>query len=183
MEIRNATLSDAKRILEIYAYYVNNTAITFENQTPSLDEFKTRMQNTMKKYPYIVISDNEKIIGYAYAGAFNPRAAYDWACELSIYIDKEYCKKGAGRALYEELEERLGKMGILNLYACIAYPEKDDEYLTSNSADFHNHLGFTIVGKFHNCGYKLGRWYNMIWMEKIIGEHTQNPPKVEPLKI
>ncbi len=60
---------------------------------------------------------------------------------------------------------------ILNLYACIGYPEQEDEYLTTNSADFHSHLGFVKVGEFHQCGYKFGRWYHMIWMEKIIGEH------------
>ena len=71
-------------------------------------------------------------------------------------------------------------MGILNLYACIGVPEgEEDEYLTNNSADFHAHLGFTEVGRFRNCGSKFGRWYTMIWMEKIIGEHTEN---IEPVR-
>ena len=82
-----------------------------------------------------------------------------------------------GRKIYEALEKSLHDMGILNLYACISYPEKDDEYLTTNSADFHEHLGFVKVGEFHKCGYKFNRWYDMIWMEKIIGKHSniQNP--------
>ena len=63
-------------------------------------------------------------------------------------------------------------MGILNLYACIASPIEEDEYLTANSEQFHAHLGFEKVGEFHRCGYKYGRWYNMIWMEKIIGKHA-----------
>lgn len=83
-----------------------------------------------------------------------------------------------GRRLYEALEEKLRKMGILNLYACIAYPETEDEYLTTNSADFHAHLGYTKVGKFQKCGYKFGRWYNMIWMEKLIGEHKNQQAPV-----
>lgn len=58
-------------------------------------------------------------------------------------------------------------------YACIGYPEKDDEYLTTNSADFHEHLGLKKVGGFYKCGYKFDRWYNMIWMEKIIGKHQE----------
>ena len=73
--------------------------------------------------------------------------------------------------LYEALETELKKMGILNLYACIGYPETEDEYLTRNSAGFHAHLGYIKVGEFHKCGYKFGRWYHMIWMEKTIGEH------------
>lgn len=172
--IRDAKLEDAERILEIYAYYVENTAISFEYETPTLSEFQNRMKNTMKKYPYLVIETDGVIRGYAYAGAFVGRAAYDWSCELTVYLDHTMHKRGLGRKLYEALEEKLRKMGILNLYACIGYPEVEDEYLNRNSADFHAHLGFSKVGEFHKCGYKFGRWYDMIWMEKIIGEHKCN---------
>lgn len=98
---------------------------------------------------------------------------------MSIYIDHNAQKSGLGRRLYEALEARLRDMGLLNLYACIAYPVVEDEYLTRNSAEFHAHLGFSKVGEFHRCGCKFGRWYDMIWMEKIIGEHPNNPPYVK----
>lgn len=169
--IRNATLEDAERILEIYNYYVKNTAITFEYETPSLEEFKERMRKTMMRYPYLVILREGHIEGYAYAGPFVGRAAYDWSCEMTVYLDHNARKCGMGRKIYESLEKALYNMGILNLYACIGYPEKTDEYLTTNSADFHEHLGFAKVGEFHKCGYKFNRWYDMIWMEKIIGKH------------
>lgn len=184
--VRNATIADAERILEIYDYYVQNTAISFEYDTPSLDEFKSRMERIMQRFPYLVILQDGHIEGYAYAGAFVGRAAYGWSCEMTIYLDHNSQKCGMGRKIYEALEEALRKMGILNLYACIGYPENDDEYLTTNSADFHAHLGFIKVGEFHKCGYKFGRWYHMIWMEKIIGKHgdEQKPvipyPKTEP---
>ena len=171
VNIRNARIADARRILAIYDFYVKNTAITFEYDTPSLDEFKERMKKTMLRYPYLVIEEDGVIQGYAYAGAFVGRAAYDWSCELTVYLDHTRQKCGMGRKIYEALEDALRKMGVLNLYACIGYPEEDDEYLTKNSADFHAHLGFTKVGEFHKCGYKFGRWYHMIWMEKLIGEH------------
>lgn len=169
--IRDATTADAERLLEIYSYYVKNTAITFEYSVPTLPEFQTRIINTLQRYPYFVIEKNDRILGYAYAGAFIGRAAYDWSCELTIYLDHTVQKCGLGRQLYEALEQRLSAMGILNLYACIAYPSADDPYLTKNSAEFHAHLGFSTVGEFHNCGYKFDRWYHMIWMEKIIGRH------------
>ncbi len=168
IKIRNAEPADAKRLLEIYDYYVRNTAITFEYDTPSLEEFTNRIENTIKRYPYLVIEKDGRIEGYAYAGVFKDRAAYDWSCETTIYIDHELRKSGMGRMLYEALEEKLKAQGIRNLYACIGYPEKEDEYLTKNSAEFHAHLGYSIVGEFHRCGYKFDRWYNMIWMEKII---------------
>lgn len=174
VSVRDATLEDAGRILEIYAYYVEKTAITFEYEVPTLEEFKGRMRKTMEKYPYLVIEKDGKIEGYAYAGAFHTRAAYDWASEMTIYLSHDARKCGLGRKLYEELESRLKKMGILNLYACIGYPKKDDEYLTKNSAEFHSHLGYKLAGTFHNCGYKFQRWYDMIWMEKIIGDHKEN---------
>ena len=174
--VRSATAEDAGRILEIYDYYVRNTAITFEYETPSLDEFRGRMENTMEAYPYLVALADGRIEGYAYAGPFVGRAAYGWSCETTIYLDRGARKCGMGRTLYEALEKALRDMGILNLYACIGYPERDDEYLTANSAGFHAHLGFVKVGEFHKCGYKFDRWYNMIWMEKTIGEHKAGQP-------
>ncbi len=94
--------------------------------------------------------------------------AYNWSCEMTIYLDHNVQKYGMGRILYEALEKALHNMGILNLYACIGYPEHEDEYLTTNSADFHAHMGYVKIGEFHKCGYKFDRWYNMIWMEKLL---------------
>ena len=170
--IRKAKIEDAKRLLEIYSYYVENTAISFERDVPSLEEFEKRMEEILKSYPYFVIEEDGVIKGYAHAKAFIGRAAYDRSCELTIYLERDSKGFGYGRALYEALEQALKNMGILNLYACIGDPVAEDEYLTKNSEQFHQHLGFTKIGTFHKCGYKFNRWYNMIWMEKIIGEHN-----------
>ena len=178
--VRLASLQDAPSLLEIYAWYVEHTAITFEYEVPSLEEFERRMGTTLKKYPYLVIEADGSIAGYAYAGPFVGRAAYDWACELTIYLDHNCLKHGLGRTLYSALEEALKSMGILNMYACIGWPEKEDEYLTQNSGHFHEHLGFTLAGTFRKCGYKFGRWYDMIWMEKIIGAHEEAQPPLRP---
>ena len=169
--IRSVSLNDAEALLNIYAYYVKNTAITFEYDVPTLEEFKQRITNTLKKYPYLVVVKEGTILGYAYAGVFKNRAAYDWSAEMTIYLKYDAVKCGLGRMLYEALETEMKKRGLLNLYACIGYPIEEYEYLTRNSAEFHAHLGYQTVGEFHKCGYKFGRWYNMIWMEKLIGEH------------
>ena len=171
MVIRAATREDAGSLLKIYSYYVENTAISFEYVAPSLDEFSKRISSTLEKYPYLFLEDDGLIRCYAYAGAFHSRAAYAHCCEVTIYLDHDSKGNGYGKALYEALEKALKKMGIINLYACIADPEVEDEYLTKNSECFHQHMGYTKVGEFHKCGYKFGRWYNMIWMEKMIGEH------------
>ena len=167
MEIRPATEKDAKALLDIYSYYVENTAISFEYDTPSLEEFTNRISNTLKKYPYLVASVDDKIVGYAYAGPFKTRRAYDHCVETSVYVHKDYRKQGIGKALYEELQKALVANGILNIYACIAVCNTEDEYLTNNSWEFHEHMGFTVAGRFHSCGRKFGNTYDMIWMEKM----------------
>lgn len=179
-EIRCAAETDAARLLEIYRYYVENTAITFEYETPSLPEFQARMRAVQLRYPYLVILQNGRIEGYAYAAPFVGRAAYDWACETTIYLAHSAQKCGMGKMLYSALQQSLTRMGILNMYACIAVPSADDVYLTTNSADFHTHFGFRRVGYFQNCGYKFGRWYHMIWMEKSLGSHPAAPAPITP---
>ncbi len=172
--IRDARPEDFGRMLEIYAYYVKNTAITFEYEVPSLEAFSARISRTMQNYPCLVAETDGVVQGYAYSGSFVGKAAYAWSNELTIYLDHTVRRQGIGRKLYETLEERLRERGILNLYACIGYPETEDEYLTANSAQFHEHLGFRTVGTFYKCGYKFGRWYHMIWMEKLIGKHKNS---------
>lgn len=183
--IRMATPADAQILLDIYAPYVENTAITFEYDVPSVKEFTSRIEHTLIKYPYLVAEENGKILGYAYASPFHDRPAYDWAVETSIYVDQTIRHLGIGRKLHDALENTLRDQGILNMNACIAYPPEEDEYLDKNSVEFHSHMGYRLVGEFYKCGYKFNRWYNMVWMEKLIGEHLsdQKPPKFSALKI
>lgn len=171
IEIRTATTDDTEALLNIYGYYVINTAVSFEYEVPTVDIFRARIIHTRKKYPYLAAVQDGEILGYAYAGPFVGRAAYSWSAEVTIYLAADRRRQGIGRKLYEALEEKLARMGIRNLYACIGYPEVEDEYLTKDSAQFHAHMGYTKVGQFHKCGYKFGRWYDMIWMEKMIGDH------------
>ena len=171
MKIRSATVKDAERLLEIYAYYVEHTAISFEYDVPSAEEFRRRIEETLQAYPYLVAEEDGAVRGYAYAHPFVGRKAYERSAELTIYLAHDAKGHGYGKSLYEELERILKGRGITNLYACIGDPIEEDEYLTRNSEQFHAHMGFDKVGTFHECGYKFNRWYNMIWMEKIIGEH------------
>lgn len=177
--ILTAQLSDASEILKIYTPYVENTAITFEYEVPSTKEFEGRIASTLEKYPYIVAILEGKIVGYAYAGAFKSRAAYDWGVEMTVYVDRNLKRMGIGRILYEKIEAILGAQGILNVNACIGYPEKEDEHLTWDSVKFHDKLGYKKIGHFHECGYKFNRWYDMVWMEKLIGEHTDHQESIK----
>lgn len=174
--IRPTCEKDAAALARIYAYYVEKTAITFEYTAPDTTEMERRRQEISQRYPYLVAESDGKVVGYAYAHAFYGREAYAWSVESSIYVDVNIRKHGIGRKLYEALEKALKSMGILNINACIAVPRDDqDPYVTNGSLDFHQRLGYTLVGHFHNSGYKFDRWYDVVWMEKMIGPHTVHP--------
>ncbi len=179
--IRLARIEDAPALAAIYEPYVRETAITFEYVPPTPAEFAERMRKTMEFYPYLVAELDGRLVGYAYAGTFKGRPAYDWAVETSIYVARGHAGEGIGRALHDMLEVLLRAQGILNMYACIAVPDgEDDETLTRNSQRFHEHMGYRLVGEFYQCGFKGGRWYNMVWMEKMLGEHRPDQPPVAP---
>ncbi len=178
--LRVATPGDAEAILAVYAPYIEQTAITFEYDVPGIDEFRGRIENTLKKYPYIVAEADGRILGYAYTSAFHPRAAYAWSVETSIYIDMNCRKMGLGKRLCAAIEEISRAQGILNLNASIATTDAPDEHLDNNSRDFHAHLGYRTVGQFTDSGYKFGTWYNTTWMEKMLGEHDAHPVAVIP---
>lgn len=171
MNIRPATPDDAAALLTIYAPYVRDTAVSFEYEVPTVEEFRQRITRFSERYPYWVAEEDGRVLGYAYAHAFHERAAYQWAVETSIYVDENEKRKGIGKHLHDALEEALKQQGILNLNACIAYSEQEDEHLTHDSIRFHERMGYKKVAHFHLCGKKFGRWYDMVWMEKLIGNH------------
>ena len=179
MTIRPATLADAEILRDIYAPYVEETAVSFEYTVPTVAEFTERMKDIMKRYPYLVAEEAGEAVGYAYASPFHEREAYSWSAELTVYLRKDQRGRGRGRLLYEKLEQILRAQNITNLYACIAWPEQEDEYLTGASARFHERMGFRLAGMFHRCGYKFGRWYSMVWMEKEIGTRREKQPPVK----
>lgn len=176
IKIRVATADDAKAILNIYQYYVKHTAISFEYIPPTVEEFQDRINTILQKYPYVLAEMEGEIVGYAYAGTFIGRAACDWSVELSVYVAKQARRCGVGGMLYRVIEQILAEMHIVNVNACIAVPDVEDEYLNNNSIQFHEHMGYQYVGKFHKCGYKFGRWYNLVWMEKMLGDHLIPQP-------
>ena len=169
MKIRIASVQDAPALLEIYKYYVENTAISFEITPPTEAEFAGRIERILKKYPYLVCEEGGRIVGYAYSSVFRDREAYTHCVENTIYLDKECLRRGYGRALYEALERALSMQGITNLYACIGYPAEDNEdFINLNSPEFHAHMGYSLVGRHNKCGKKFGKFFDIVWMEKII---------------
>lgn len=178
IQVRPARLFDASAMLQIYAPYVKETAVTFDYEVPTLHQFKEKIATGMERYPYLVAEAGGRIIGYAYASPFKERAAYAWAVETTIYLDREERGKGVGRMLANKLEETLRQQNILNVNACLAYTDREDEHLTSASFLFHERMGYKKVAHFTQSGYKFNKWYDVIWMEKIIGRHDVQPKPV-----
>ena len=141
ISIRFAKPEDAKELLNIYEYYVNKTAISFETEVPSVKEFRIRMENILKNYPYLVAQKNDEILGYAYLHPFVGRKAYELSAETTIYLNPDKKKMGIGKKLYSVLEDIAKAQNITNLYSCIGYVDVEDEYLNNNSAEFHEHMG------------------------------------------
>ena len=172
--IRPATAADAQDILNIYAPYIRETAITYEYDVPSLEAFRNRITHTLEKYPYLVaLDENTRIVGYAYASPFITRSACDWSVETSIYVDRNCRGRHIGALLYEELERILKAQHVVN--ACAYIGASYDE-----SIIFHKKHGYEIVAAFHKSGFKLGQWHDLVCMEKALSEHEAPPKEFVP---
>lgn len=160
--------TDAEEILVIYASYITKTAITFECEIPSINDFKKRIRKISSEYPYLVCLIDGKIVGYAYAHRQMERAAYQWNAELSVYSDEIFVGLGIGKALYNVLLEILKLQNVQNVYGGITSPNIKSEKL-------HRGFGFELLGIYHNTGYKCNQWHDVMWFEKHIGNHEIKP--------
>lgn len=166
MEIRLAKPSDARSLLDIYAPYVENTAITFEYEVPTIEDFAIRIEKTLEKYPYLVAEEDGVVLGYAYASTYYARAAYDQAVELSVYVSQDARGKGVGSKLYDALEDLLDQMGYVHFLACISLPNEA-------SLALHRKRGYQQVAHFPKIGYKFNRWHDIVWLQKSLDKEAR----------
>lgn len=117
---------------------------------PSLESFSERVHRYTEQYPWIVAKDHGKIVGYAYASLYRSREAYQWCCELSVYLRPEVQGRDLGRTLYSALMDLLTLQGYYMVYGVITLPNEA-------SLGLHNQLGFSMDGIQENCGFKLGK--------------------------
>lgn len=174
--IRPARVDDAAELLAIYAPFVTDTTVSFETEVPSAEEFRARIERGLASFAYLVAVDEQTgaVAGYAYYGPFRSRAAYRWSAELSIYLAPDHRRCGLGGALLEELERCMKDQGIHSSIACITSSNK-------GSIAFHEKHGYRVCGTHTACGYKLGRWLDITWMQKqIIPCDAEPAPLVAP---
>lgn len=173
VRVRVAQIEDAQKLLEIYGYYVKNTAITYEYDVPGLKEFEHRIERTLESYPYLVAEADGDIIGYAYAGPYHHRAAYHWIAEMTVYLDHSVRGSGVGQRLYRLLEQILTTQGVVKVIALITAPPTEEERRSYNSMHFHEKMGYHLIGRIENSGYKFNRWFDTVLMDKRLGVPTE----------
>ncbi|OBH04200.1 GCN5 family acetyltransferase [Mycobacterium sp. E2699] len=156
--VRSAVPEDAVGCLAIYRPYVETTAITFEIEAPPAAEMAAHIAAARATHDWLVLEDGDHIIGYAYAHAFNPRAAYQWSAETSVYVDDGHHRSGAGRRLYTQLLRRLTERGYRRAFAGITQPNE-----ASNA--FHRSFGFREAGLYRRVGWKHNAWHDVAWMQ------------------
>ncbi len=169
--IRMATLSDAPDIYAVYEPYILNTASTFEYTSVPLSEFRSRMKKILEHFPWLVCEREGRIVGYAYCTKFKERAAFDWDCECSVYIDEKEHRKGIASCLYEKILELVRKQGYYTVYALITNSNE-------SSITFHERFGFTKVGVYEKTGYKFEQWWDLLVMEKRLRSFEEKPVRL-----
>ena len=171
MRVRAATAEDGQGCAALYAPYVTDTAVTFETEPPTAAEMAERIAAAAREHACFVLEDGGRVVGYAYAGPYKPRPAYRWACEVSVYLERGRRRTGGGRLLYEALLARLAERGFRTAVAGMTLPN-------DASAGLHRALGFQAVGTYRRIGWKHGRWHDVAWVQRTLGD--DEAPPVEP---
>lgn len=166
--LRDASERDAEACAAIYAPYVTDTAITFESDPPPPTEIAERIATALRTHAWVVLESEGRVVGYAYGGPFKPRAAYRWACEVSVYLERSRRRSGGGRALYEALFARLAERGFRTAVAGMTLPN-------DASVGLHRAMGFKPVGTYRCIGWKHGTWHDVAWVQRTLAG-GQDPP-------
>ena len=159
--IRKVNIKDAEDIRNIYNYYVQNTIITFEEDTVDHDEMARRIDAISTEYPWFVFEADNKVVGYAYASRWKMRSAYRFAVESTVYVDPEYYRRKIGFKVYDRLIQELKALSFHTAMGGIALPN-------DASIALHEKLGFVKVGHFKEVGQKFGKWIDVGYWELLI---------------
>ena len=175
--VRAAAPEDAEQLLEIYTPFVISedsslSNVSFELAAPDVEEFRQRIQNISKQFPYLVGEVNGQILGYVYCHPYRERLAYQWAVEVTIYLAPAGQGKGLGRLLYETMEKLLCLQGVTMAYSCITVGN-------DHSIKMHEALGYLLIGTFTNSGYKNGQWLDTVWLEKQLQPCPKQPDNIK----
>lgn len=163
-------MADGAACAAVYAPYVADTAVSFEATPPTADVMAQRIKSALDRHAWLVAEVDGRVVGYAYGGAFAPRAAYRWSCEVSVYLELGLRRTGAGRQLYEALLARLTERGYRTALAGMTLPNEHSER-------FHQAMGFEPAGIFRRIGFKDGAWHDVAWVQRMLATDDDPPPE------
>ncbi|MGA2512594.1 MAG: arsinothricin resistance N-acetyltransferase ArsN1 family B [Candidatus Limnocylindrales bacterium] len=162
---------DAVACLEIYAPFVRDTSVSFEEKVPTLDEFRERIRSTGRTHPWLVLEDGGEVVGYAYASPHRARAGYRWAADVTVYVAPSHRRAGVGRRLYTELFDRLRRQRFRVVCAGVTLPNEA-------SVGLHRAMGFRQVGVYERIGWKAGSWRDVSWWQlELTPASDEQPPE------
>jgi L-amino acid N-acyltransferase YncA len=156
--VREASSQDAAGCLAIYRPYVENSAVSWELDVPTVDEMAQRITAAANTHAWLVLESGDQTVGFAYAHAFNLHSAFQWSVQTGLYVADDHHRRGGGRTLYKQLLSRLGERGYRRAFAAITQPNE-----ASNA--FHRSMGFQDVGLYRRVEWKLGSWHDVAWMQ------------------
>jgi len=168
--VRDASEDDAPACVAIYAPYVRETAVSFESEPPTPAQMAERIAAATRTHAWVVLEEEDRVVGYAYGGPHAQRAAYRFWCEVSVYVEGGRRRTGSGRVLYEALLKRLVARGYRMAVAGMTLPNEA-------SAGLHRAMGFEPVGVYRRIGWKFGAWHDVAWMQRAIGVEYDPPPE------
>jgi phosphinothricin acetyltransferase len=169
--IRHAyALSDAAACAAIYAPFVRDTFVTFEEQPPDAADMAGRITTVTESHPWLVAVDGDTVVGYAYASWHRPRPAYRWTAETTVYVDSGHVRQGIGGALYRELLALLEAQHVRNVIAVIPLPN-------AASVALHEASGYRATGVYRRAGWKAGGWRDVGWWSRPLGTRQDAPPQ------
>lgn len=175
VKVRFADEKDANELIDIYTPYVLETAVTCECEVPSQQEFESRIGQIGQTFPYIVCEIDGKIVGYTYASLHKQRPAYRWDADATVYVKNDLHRNKVGTALYHCMLELVKLQGFYNIYAVVTVSNKA-------SVKFHEVFGFTKMGTYKNTAFKIGKWHDIMVMEKTLNEYVEQPKETLSIK-
>jgi L-amino acid N-acyltransferase YncA len=171
MIIRPAAAADSEALAAIYGHHVLHGFGTFEEAPPPPAEMERRRQAVADRgLPYLAAEQDGRVLGFAYAGPFRPRAAYRFTVEDSVYIAPDAVGKGVGRAVLSAVLEACGQMGLRQVVAVIG------DSGNAASIGLHRALGFEQTGVGRSLGFKHGRWVDIVHMQKPLNGGDASAP-------
>jgi L-amino acid N-acyltransferase YncA len=162
--VRDAAEGDVPAIHGIYAHHVEHGSGSFELAPPDVDEMARRRAEIVDRgMPYLVAVEDGRVLGFAYASPYRPRAAYRHTVEDSVYVAPDAIGRGVGTALLAALIDTCTRLGFRQMVAVIG------DSANLGSIRLHEKAGFAHAGTLRSVGHKFGRWVDSVTMQRALG--------------